>query len=415
MHHLVQPSGEIAQSRGDVDMLGADASAGSTADAGGGQLIGGHGVHLHAHSEARVKAHIVIGAEQHGDIKLLGAALTAVAAAGAGHRVLHALGDIEHGLPLQLGQRLGDSEGLQVLAHLLQAGHAAEDDLDLGQPLHPAEGPRGGRLRWTQSPQLGLSIGAQLGQLTAAQRLHDPHGQMVFVEQPAFGLSFLQGPVQIVELNLAEFHLGAELAEETAQVIDTAVRGEAQMPDASPTALLFEVINDPPAGILIRGQGQLADVVEQIKIEVLHPTLPQLLLEESGRIVRGGQLVAGILGGQKEAVPGIAAQHLAHNPLRQAPVIGIGGVEVIEAILQGQGHHLGHLLLVYSATIEQGQAHGPEAQLRDLQIMEVGVNHTRPSSPFRMSASDISAEAGYRALAKACTSASLASDLFSSP
>ena len=136
---------------------------------------------------------------------------------------------------------------------------------------------------------------------------------------------------------------------------------------------------DPPLGFLLQevvhkavlrlavvaGEGVLVHVVQQIEIEVVHAAAAQLLLKDP--LGRHGPhaldvLVAGELVGQVPALPRIPGQGFAETDLGFAAVVGMGGVEVIDAGGHRRVHHPVQMGLVDAAVVQYRQAHGPKAE-----------------------------------------------------
>ena len=99
---LLQLLVQIPQNGGNVDVLGTGPGALAAAHAGGGALVLGQSLHPHTHVGAGRELHLVIHLQQHGNIQSHGTAVAAVTAAGAGHRAVHALGDVQQNLFLLL-------------------------------------------------------------------------------------------------------------------------------------------------------------------------------------------------------------------------------------------------------------------------------------------------------------------------
>ena len=118
--------------------------------------------------------------------------------------------------------------------------------------------------------------------------------------------------------------------------------------------------------------------MQQVEVEIFHAALFQLIFKDGGGIVGSGNLVAGIFIGQIEALPGIVFKDLTDDPLGVSLMIGVGGVEVVDAVGNGVGGHLRHLLLIDGdAVTQQGQTHGAKAQHRQLLILKLLVDHDR--------------------------------------
>ena len=148
------------------------------------------------------------------------------------------------------------------------------------------------------------------------------------------------------------------------------------MPDPSEALLLLEIVEDAPFGVLINADGVLIDVMQQIKIEICNAAFLQLLLKDGGGVIAGRDLVSGVFAGQAPALPGILRQSLAENDLAEAAVVGIGGVEVVDAVGHGIVDHVLHLRLVDALVRTQGQAHRAEAEPGKGKLLKIVVNHS---------------------------------------
>ena len=139
--------------------------------------------------------------------------------------------------------------------------------------------------------------------------------------------------------------------------------------------LLDEVIDDAPLGIGVHRQRVFIDVVHQIKIEILNAAFLELILEHGGGVVGFAELMAGEFCRQIEALPRMAGERAPHDQLGQPAVIGIGGVKVVHALLDGPVDHFIDLLFIDRAVRQRGQAHRAKAELRERQILKSIVNH----------------------------------------
>ena len=115
--------------------------------------------------------------------------------------------------------------------------------------------------------------------------------------------------------------------------------------------------------------------MHQIKIEILNAAFLELILEHGGGVVGFAELMAGEFCRQIEALPRMAGQRAPHDQLGQPAVIGIGGVEIVHALLDGRIDHLIDLFFVDRAVGQRGQTHRAKAQLGELQILKGTVNH----------------------------------------
>ena len=82
---------------------------------------------------------------------------------------------------------------------------------------------------------------------------------------------------------------------------------KAQMADAALTALFRKIFEDAPTRIFVHRQRRFADIVQQIKIEIVHLALLQLFGENAGRIVRRADLMTRELISQIETRARISA------------------------------------------------------------------------------------------------------------
>ena len=85
--------------------------------------------------------------------------------------------------------------------------------------------------------------------------------------------------------------------------------------------------------------------------------------------------MAGVFGGQVEAVAGMLFQAAAHHRLGQILHIGPGGVEIIDAVGQRIVHHRLGGVLVDGAVHRGRQAHGAEAQQGQVQVLKITIDH----------------------------------------
>ena len=78
---------------------------------------------------------------------------------------------------------------------------------------------------------------------------------------------------------------------------------------------------------------------------------------------------------QIETAAVIFGQNTAHNILRFAVVIGPGGVEVIDTVIHGIGHHFFGERFINGAIGFDGQTHGAETQPAQLFFFEFREYH----------------------------------------
>ena len=266
---------------------------------------------------------------------------------------------------------------MYVVLELGHVGHAGEDHGHLGDGLEEPEGPGGGGLVGAQGVQTpGVAL-PQLGETSAPEGLHDPDGDIVLLQQLHLGLGVLEGPVQVVDLELAELDVIPVGLQEAAHHRHAAVGGEAQVLDAAIGLLGGEVGIDAVLGVQVGVDVHFADIVEEVEVEVVHLALLQLLLEYLLHFAHVVQVVARELGGQIEALPGILGQGAAHRQLGLAAVVAPGGVVVVDAVLHGVVHHLlsGGLVDLSVLPLQHRQAHGAQAQGGQPDVLKLLVDH----------------------------------------
>ena len=130
-------------------------------------------------------------------------------------------------------------EGLNIFLHLPPVGHAGKDDLYTGKALQVAERPSGDSFLRAKLLQFLLIFWSQGSQLAASQGLHHPHGDIPLIQQLHFLLGVLKLPVQIIELELAEFHILAIGIQKALNHLIIPMGRKSQMAD-TPVFLLFQ-------------------------------------------------------------------------------------------------------------------------------------------------------------------------------
>ena len=102
----------------------------------------------------------------------------------------------------------------------------------------------------------------------------------MLTEQIHLFSAILEGPVQVIELDLAKFHIFSIRCQETFQDIHAAVAGEAQMTDPAVLFLLHQIAVDPVLLVIQVGVNiHFTDIVEEVKIEIVDAQLIQLTLK----------------------------------------------------------------------------------------------------------------------------------------
>ncbi len=296
---------------------------------------------------------LVVHLEQLGDVKAHGAVLGAVAAAraGDGPAAAHLARDVRQHGQLLLAQRRVDAKGLDVLLDLLHVGHAGQGHHDLRHALDKAEAPLDVGLLRARGAQALLVLGCQLGELAAAHGFHDPHRDPALGQHLDLGLGVLELPVKVVELDLTKLHVLPVGVQKAAHTLQAPVGREAQMPYPTCGFLFQQVLQDAVLWVQVEVDVLLGHVMEEIEIKEVEPGLLKLLLEDLLDLLCVGRVVAGELGRDVVGAARVASQGDARGHLRDALVVGPGGVKVIDALLKGIVDHPVHGLLVDLAVV----------------------------------------------------------------
>ena len=286
--------------------------------------------------------------------------------------------DGEKHLVLPLAERGVCLEQRHVLAQLVHVRHARQHHVHAIDAAHERECPFYGACVRAQLAQRCHVLVVERYKNAAAQRLHHPDAQAA-VAQPFHLLArFLELPVHVVQLDLAEFHDVAVGAEEPFEGLEIAMHREAQVLDATGAHLLYEERHGAEAVVIeVLLDVELAHVVHQVVIEVLHATAFQLLGEDDLVLSEIGRIVTRELGRQAIRIAIVAGKGAAHHALRIAPVVAPCGVEVVDAMLHGVVDHLEHSGFVDLVVIavDDRQAHGAEPERGQLFILEIGIQH----------------------------------------
>ena len=207
---------------------------------------------------------------------------------------------------------------------------------------------------------------------------------MAGVEQLHLSLCVLQAPVQIVQLDLAEFHMFAIRVQEPFHDRDAAMGREAEMADAPGFLLLEQMVQDAIFLIQISIDVQFAHIVEQVEIKVFALASFQLPREDLLHLRHVGQIISGKLAGEMISIPRISGQDLSHHALRIAAVVAPGSVEVIDAVCHGVSGHAGRLFFIdLAVSALQRQTHAAHAQRGQLQVLKCLISHRIFSFPSR--------------------------------
>ena len=98
----------------------------------------------------------------------------------------------------------------------------------------------------------------------------------------------LKRPVQIIELDLAEFHMLAISVQKAFHNVIASMGGKSQMTDTPFFLLLHQVIENTVFFIQISINIHFTYVVEQIKIKIIHSAFFQLCFKNAFHLVHVG-------------------------------------------------------------------------------------------------------------------------------
>ena len=212
--------------------------------------------------------------------------------------------------------------------------------MDIVQTLQVSECPGRGRFIRAISSQLLRNAFIKGCQLASSYRFHDPDRYASCGQDFVFFLSVLQGPVQIIQLYLAELQFIAVTVQKAVDSSRSRMSGETKMSDPSLVFLFDEIIDYPPFRILIYADGVFIDVMQQIEIKVIDFHRLQLILEYFCRIIRASYLMSRVLSGDVIRVTGIFLQGLAQFDLGIAVMIRLSCIKIVDAVLYRIIDHL---------------------------------------------------------------------------
>ena len=205
-------------------------------------------------------------------------------------------------------------------------------------------------------------IFGKVSKSAAAHGFHDPDGDIAFGEELITFLCILECPIQVIELNLAEFHVRAGKIEEVFEMFVAAMGRKPEVFDASESFLFDKVSEYVPLRVAVDIDGGFADVMEEIEVKILDLTFFELFFKNFGRVIGIGVLVSRVFAGQIIAVSWVFAQNASSDDFGHTAVIGVSRIEVIDAILDGIVEDRRGVVFVDGAVWQCGQAHHTEAE-----------------------------------------------------
>ena len=305
----------------------------------------------------------------------------AVLAARAGHqRVLdHLVGNVNQELFAFVIQRLEVQEGLQVVLQVLHVGHARQGAHHARETAHVAEGPGGDGALGLPRLELVAQLRGDLRQGAAAQRLHDHDGNLPFVQLgvEVVGAGVASAgmlPVHVVHLDLHEVPVVLLVqGHHVVEALLVAVEGETEVADAARLALLHEEVHDAAVLEAVLEILAVTDGVQQVVVDVVGLEDLQRAAVHLHAVLEGGWPEHGQLGGQEPLLAGIAVQRLGRGPFAVAAQVDRGGVEIVDAMFDGEVHQAVDFLLVDMVltvlALDHRPAHAAVAQGADALII----------------------------------------------
>ena len=331
-----------------IDALRAGMRALSASDARCRTLLLFKRVDPHGRRKGLRELIIVVALEKIRDIQSDGTSVAAISACSAGNALLEILRDLEEYTALLRGQRPFLAERPQVVLHLEYLVHPGENDLDARQILQKTEGIRciagiiprmtGIRRRMQRSELRGFTF-RKHGQLPSAAGFHDPDTEPVADDDLIFALRVLQGPVEVIELDLNEIELPLVPRQERLEQLRPAVEGESQVPDLPLFLHPQHVRKNVILLALIVFYRPLCDVVQQVEVKIVRPALSERDLEQRDVVDRRGQGMPREFVRDVIALAGIAGKPLRHGEFRFSAQIGIGRVKIVHSFSDREVEH----------------------------------------------------------------------------
>ena len=366
-------------------MLGADSLAPAAADAVAGLFgvreVGSpllfHGIRLAEHPQLVPDAEVVRDVHPHG----AGHTVPAARAADLDPAVQDA-GRLGHGVHFSVVQGPELGEGGKVVGELLLGAHAGEDEVDVLVAAHPAQRPRSGAGVRVKGGQRGGGVCREIGQRAALDGFHDDEGDAQFFRQRVAPVARdLLGPVvgvEVVVLQLAE--VPRLVPQDTLQPGGVVVAGEAEVSDAAGLFLLPQPVHDAQRlGLVVPGR---MEGVEQIEVDVLDAQPLELLAVDLLGLFQRVALPHRQLGGQIKALAGPLGDDPPHEGLAFAPMVGVGGVKVVDPRLAcGVQQRLGPRF-VDAAVRQRREPHTAVAQQRSGEVCFFPMTVFHRDSPF---------------------------------
>ena len=348
-------------------------------------LVVGQGLECHGGDEPAFgpRQVLVVQADEIRDVQSDGTVARAVTARGAGQplRRGHLVRNLIDRCKLLAVEGLFFRKGLDVLAQLLGIAHSREHDGNARDTLHPSERPLARSHARTQRLQKVVLRVGELAQMATAQRLHHDDGNAVLVAVLDFPTRLLELPVEVVELDLAKLHVLAETFHKANERVPVPVDGKAEVPNLARLLLLEEVLDRMVLLLLqILLDVDLAYVVQQVEVDVVHLELLELLCEDLLVLAEVARIVRGKFRGDVEAVSVVALERLARHDFGITAMVAPRRVKVVDAVLDRIVEHCKRRRLVDfgAVPLEHRKAHRAKPEHGKLEALEIPVHHFRP-------------------------------------
>ena len=189
----------------------------------------------------------------------------------------------------------------------------------------------------------------------------------------------LERPVQIVQLQLAEFHIFSIGFEEAAENIRLTMTGESEMADLTFVSFLDQVIVDAIFRIEICINIHFTYVMEKVEIEVIVTGLLQLFREDLLYLRHIREIIPRELIREIITVARVLPERLAQDDLRVAVMVSECCIKVIDSCVKSLIHHLlckFHIDLAV-ISVDHGKTHGAKAECRKLNVLKISIQHRK--------------------------------------
>ena len=198
-----------------------------------------------------------------------------------------------------------------------------------------------------------------IGQCTAPQRLHDHHSQTLLMGKAQTFQACLVVYIHVVELQLAEFP-AVITVEDLLEHFQAIMEAETQVTDLTLCLCLFRKGDN--TGLLDMLPTIPVQGMQEINIDVVRLQTLQFLIQNPVKVLLVIHHPNRQLGGQGHFFTVTVLQAQAGDPL--AILIGIGGVHIGKAVVDGSAQGFDCPLLIDAAVLILRKTHHTKAQNR---------------------------------------------------